>query len=158
MRQDNKNITVVGDDAQSIYSFRSATVRNMLDFPKQFPGTKVVTLEQNYRSIQPILETTNRVIAQAKERFSKELWTDRKSGQRPLLIACVDETDQDKPDFGQENQDVRQAGRDGGGRLVQPEERQEETRDGPLQIVGGAMGQLEQDHRQHDDHAQHDIL
>ncbi len=70
---ENKNITVVGDDAQSIYSFRSATVRNMLDFPIQFPGTKVITLEQNYRSYLPILETTNRVIAQARERFSKEL-------------------------------------------------------------------------------------
>ncbi len=95
MRQDNKNITVVGDDAQSIYRFRSATVRNMLDFPKQFPGTKVITLEQNYRSFRPILETTNLVIAQARERFSKELWSEREGGQRPQLITCVDENNQD---------------------------------------------------------------
>ncbi|MFC1893504.1 ATP-dependent helicase [Chloroflexota bacterium] len=95
MRRDNKNITVVGDDAQSIYSFRSATVRNMLDFPDQFPGTKVVALEQNYRSLQPILQTTNCVIAQATERYSKELWSERRGEQRPQLITCVDETDQD---------------------------------------------------------------
>ena len=66
MRRTCSNITVVGNDAQSIYSFRAATVRNILDFPTQFPGTKVVTLEQNYRSVQPILETTNRIIEQAK--------------------------------------------------------------------------------------------
>ncbi|MBI4188838.1 MAG: ATP-dependent helicase [Chloroflexi bacterium] len=95
MRRDNKNVTVVGDDAQSIYSFRSATVRNMLDFPEQFPGTKVVTLEQNYRSLETILKTTNQVIAQATERYSKELWSERRGEQRPQLITCVDETDQD---------------------------------------------------------------
>jgi DNA helicase-2/ATP-dependent DNA helicase PcrA len=95
IRQQNNNITVVGDDAQSIYGFRSATVQNMLNFPIQFPGTTIVKLEQNYRSIQPILETTNRVIAQCKERYTKDLWSDRKGGERPQLITCVDETDQD---------------------------------------------------------------
>jgi len=95
MRQQNNNITVVGDDAQSIYGFRSATVQNMLNFPAQFPGTAIVKLEQNYRSIQPILETTNRVIAKSKERYTKDLWSDRKSGERPQLITCVDESDQD---------------------------------------------------------------
>ncbi len=100
MRRDSKNITVVGDDAQSIYGFRSATVRNMLDFPEQFPGTKVVTLEQNYRSLHPILQTTNRIIAQATERYSKELWSERTGGQRPQLITCVDETDQDETVIG----------------------------------------------------------
>lgn len=96
MRRGNNNITVVGDDAQSIYSFRSACVRNMLDFPKQFPGATVVTLEQNYRSTQPILQTTNRVIAQARERYSKEIWSERGEGQRPRLITCVDEHHQDE--------------------------------------------------------------
>jgi DNA helicase-2/ATP-dependent DNA helicase PcrA len=95
MRRKNDNIMVVGDDAQSIYGFRSATIRNMLDFPEQFPGTKIVTLEQNYRSIQPILTTTNRVIAQARERYSKDLWSGREGEQQPKLITCVDETNQD---------------------------------------------------------------
>jgi DNA helicase-2/ATP-dependent DNA helicase PcrA len=96
MRQENKNITVVGDDAQSIYSFRSACIRNMLDFPEEFPGTTVVTLEQNYRSTQPILASTNRVIAQARERYSKEIWSERPGGQRPRLITCLDEHHQDE--------------------------------------------------------------
>jgi len=96
LRHKNDNIMVVGDDAQSIYGFRSATVHNMLDFPQQFPGTKIVTLEQNYRSIQPILATTNRIIAQARERYSKDLWSDRKGDQQPRLITCVDETSQEE--------------------------------------------------------------
>ena len=95
LRTGNKNIMVVGDDAQSIYAFRSATVRNMLDFPGEFPGCTIVTLEQNYRSLQPILETTNRVIAQAHERFSKELWATRGDGQRPQIITCGQESDED---------------------------------------------------------------
>ena len=96
MRRQNRNITVVGDDAQSIYGFRSATVRNMLDFPVHFPGARIVTLEQNYRSRQPILDTTNRVISQARERFTKELWTPRTGGQKPRLITCLDENQQDE--------------------------------------------------------------
>ncbi|MFP3898593.1 MAG: ATP-dependent helicase [Dehalococcoidia bacterium] len=96
MRRSNKNITVVGDDAQSIYSFRSATVRNMMDFPAQFPGAKIVTLEQNYRSVKPVLETTNRIISQARQRYSKELWSERTAGQRPQVITCLDESHQDE--------------------------------------------------------------
>ena len=61
----HKNITVVGDDAQSIYSFRGATIRNILDFPAQFPGTRIVTLERNYRSVAPILDTTNALISRS---------------------------------------------------------------------------------------------
>jgi len=95
MRRENNNMMVVGDDAQSIYSFRSATVRNMLDFPARFPGTTVITLEQNYRSVGSILDTTNRIIAQARERYSKDLWSSRPEGQRPRLITCFDENDQD---------------------------------------------------------------
>ena len=76
-----KNLTVVGDDAQAIYSFRAATVRNILDFPRQFPGTTMVTLEQNYRSTQPILDATNDVIAAAAERHAKNLWS-RRRGRR----------------------------------------------------------------------------
>ncbi len=95
MRRSNPTIMAVGDDAQSIYGFRSATVRNMLDFPTMFPGCRVVTLEQNYRSVTPILTTTNRVIEQARGRYSKELWSTRGEGSRPQLVTCGDEDEQD---------------------------------------------------------------
>src|SRR5271157_152576 len=78
-----RGVTVVGDDAQSIYSFRAATVRNILDLPQQYPGTAIITLEQNYRSTQPILEATNGVIALAAEGYAKHLWSDRQQGQPP---------------------------------------------------------------------------
>jgi DNA helicase-2/ATP-dependent DNA helicase PcrA len=94
LRPDGSGLTVVGDDAQSIYSFRAATVRNILDFPSAFPGTTVLKLEQNYRSTPPILKATNQVIAQARERFAKELWSQRDGGERPSLVTCADENDQ----------------------------------------------------------------
>jgi DNA helicase-2/ATP-dependent DNA helicase PcrA len=90
-----KGLTVVGDDAQSIYSFRAATVRNILDFPGHFtPRADIVTLEQNYRSTQPILAAANAAIELAEERFTKNLWSDRKSGERPYLVGVRDEADQ----------------------------------------------------------------
>lgn len=95
MRETSNNIMVVGDDAQSIYRFRGATVRNILDFPSQFPGTTIVTLEQNYRSRTPILETANRLIAAAEERYTKDLWSERAGGQPPRLVTCQDEKEQD---------------------------------------------------------------
>jgi DNA helicase-2/ATP-dependent DNA helicase PcrA len=88
------NITVVGDDAQSIYSFRGANFRNILDFPKQFAGATTVTLEQNYRSTQPILSVTNTLISRAAERFTKNLWTQRTGGEMPWLVAARDEQQQ----------------------------------------------------------------
>lgn len=91
---DGHGLTVVGDDAQSIYSFRAATVRNIMDFPRQFPGAKIVKLEQNYRSTQPILAATNLVIAQAAQRYTKELWSSRDAGPPPQLITCDDEYEQ----------------------------------------------------------------
>ncbi len=92
MKPDGRGLTVVGDDAQSIYSFRAATVRNILDFPKQFrPPAHVVTLEQNYRSTELILKACNAVIAQATEGFRKELFSDKPSGERPQLVAAADE-------------------------------------------------------------------
>lgn len=94
MRRGFKNIMVVGDDAQSIYSFRAATVRNILDFATQFPGTRTVTLEQNYRSTQPILDASNAVMEQAGERYTKNLWSNRASEQKPVLVNCVDEPHQ----------------------------------------------------------------
>jgi DNA helicase II / ATP-dependent DNA helicase PcrA len=88
-------LTVVGDDAQSIYSFRAATVRNILDFPDQFsPAANVITLDRNYRSTQPILAAANGVIGLAKERFTKNLWTERTSEAKPQLVSVRDEADQ----------------------------------------------------------------
>ncbi len=94
LRPDGSGLTAVGDDAQSIYSFRAATVRNILDFPEQFPGTTVITLEQNYRSTRPILEATNAVMDQARQRYTKNLWSTREAGTRPWLVTCADEDDQ----------------------------------------------------------------
>lgn len=89
-----QGVTVVGDDAQAIYSFRAATVRNILDFPQQFPHVKVVRLEQNYRSTQPLLDATNAVIALAKEGHRKTLWSAKKAGAKPAYVPCLDETEQ----------------------------------------------------------------
>ncbi len=94
MRRENRNIMVVGDDAQSIYSFRAATVRNILDFPEQFEGCRTIALEQNYRSTQPILEASNAVMEYATERYTKNLWSNRRSELRPLLVSCRDEEQQ----------------------------------------------------------------
>src|ERR1043165_5942406 len=95
LKPDGRGLTVVGDDAQSIYSFRAATVRNILDFPGHFtPQARIVTLERNYRSTQPILAASNAVIALATERFTKNLRSDRAASARPLLIAVRDEADQ----------------------------------------------------------------
>jgi DNA helicase-2/ATP-dependent DNA helicase PcrA len=81
----------VGDDAQSVYSFRGAHFRNILDFPKHFPNTRIVTLEQNYRSTQPILDVTNTLISRALERFTKTLWTQRGGTEAPWLVTARDE-------------------------------------------------------------------
>ncbi len=95
LKPSGQGLTVVGDDAQSIYSFRSATVRNILDFPKQFhPPAVIVTLDRNYRSSQPILAAANAVIELASERFTKNLWTDRTSVELPQLVAVRNEADQ----------------------------------------------------------------
>jgi DNA helicase-2/ATP-dependent DNA helicase PcrA len=89
-----KNLTVVGDDAQAIYSFRAATVHNILEFPRQFPDARVVTLEQNYRSTQSLLDATNEVIAASTERHAKELWSERTGGAKPQFVTCDDEDEQ----------------------------------------------------------------
>jgi DNA helicase II / ATP-dependent DNA helicase PcrA len=95
LKPDGRGVTVVGDDAQSIYSFRAATVRNILDFPQQFsPPARIVTLDRNYRSTQPILDASNAVIGLAAERFTKDLWTERASSQKPWLVTVRDEADQ----------------------------------------------------------------
>ena len=95
LRPKGRGLTVVGDDAQAIYSFRAATVRNILDFPRAFdPPARVVTLDRNYRSTQAILSAANAVIALAAERYAKDLWSDRASGAAPSLVTVAEEADQ----------------------------------------------------------------
>jgi len=93
---EHKNIMVVGDDAQSIYSFRGANFKNIIDFPKIFKEAKVITLEENYRSTQPILNLTNAVIRQAREKFEKNLFTRKKGSVIPVFVDCRDENTQSK--------------------------------------------------------------
>ena len=89
-----RNLTVVGDDAQAIYGFRAATVRNILEFPDRFPGATVLKLERNYRSTPPILAASNAVIALSPQRHEKTLWSSRPGEMRPVLRACLDEAEQ----------------------------------------------------------------
>jgi len=88
---DEKNVMVVGDDSQSIYAFRGANFKNIIDFPKRYEGTKIVRLEENYRSVQPILELANVVIDRAAEKYTKTLFTRRTGGALPTLVAAADE-------------------------------------------------------------------
>lgn len=95
LRPDGKGLTVVGDDAQSIYSFRAATVRNILDFPNLFsPPADIITLDRNYRSTQSILAAANAVIDLAVERHKKNLRSERLSDERPQLVSVRDEAEQ----------------------------------------------------------------
>ena len=88
------NVAVVGDDAQSIYSFRGANFRNIMDFPKHFPGARIIKLEENYRSTQPILNLTNEIIQRAQEGYEKRLFTRKSVGQRPSLVQAGSEQTQ----------------------------------------------------------------
>ena len=87
----HNNVMAVGDDAQSIYSFRGATVRNIFEFPDLFPDTQVIKLEENYRSTQPILDLSNEIILQAKESYTKNLFTRREEGVKPVLVEAESE-------------------------------------------------------------------
>lgn len=98
---EGRGLTVVGDDAQSIYSFRAAEVENILNFPDSYPGTTLVTLEQNYRSTQTVLEVSNQVMAESNGQFDKNLWSDRGEGEKPLLMTCADEDQQAEYIIGQ---------------------------------------------------------
>jgi DNA helicase II / ATP-dependent DNA helicase PcrA len=93
IKPDGRGLTVVGDDAQSIYSFRAATIQNILGFKKNFtPDARVITLERNYRSTMPILDASNAVIGQAKERFTKNLFSEKPSAEKPRLVVTEDES------------------------------------------------------------------
>ena len=92
----HQNVMVVGDDAQSIYAFRGATFKNIMEFPSLFPGTTIYKLEENYRSTQPILNLANTIIEAATERYSKHLFTRKLDGPLPVLVEAAGENAQSR--------------------------------------------------------------
>jgi DNA helicase-2/ATP-dependent DNA helicase PcrA len=92
----HQNVMVVGDDSQSIYAFRGANFKNIMNFPKIFPGTHIIRLEENYRSTQPILNLTNVIIERATEKYSKILFTRRIGGSLPVLVNAGSENSQSR--------------------------------------------------------------
>ena len=94
LASEHGNLMVVGDDAQSIYSFRGADFRNIMDFPQLFPDTRIVLLEENYRSIQPILDLGNAILESSQEKFSKRLHTRRSGERKPAFVRAGDDHDQ----------------------------------------------------------------
>ena len=91
-----KNIMVVGDDSQSIYAFRGANFKNIINFPAMFPGTQIIRLEENYRSVQPVLDLANIIIDRAEEKYTKTLFTSKSGGPVPSLITAADENSQSR--------------------------------------------------------------
>ena len=87
----NQNVMAVGDDSQSIYSFRGARFQNMVEFPNRFPNTTVIKLEQNYRSTQPVLNIANKVIAESPTPYTKCLFTEITGGPQPQITAAQNE-------------------------------------------------------------------
>ncbi len=92
----HNNVMVVGDDSQSIYAFRGATFKNIMDFPVLFPGTKIFKLEENYRSTQPILNLANCIIDEAAEKYTKRLFTRKIDGPLPALVEAAGENAQSR--------------------------------------------------------------
>ena len=90
------NVAVVGDEFQSIYSFRGASHRNMLEFPKLFPAAKIIKLEENFRSTQPILDVANAIISDVKESYKKRLYSRIDGGQAPVVVSAHDENEQSR--------------------------------------------------------------
>ncbi|HEX5601493.1 MAG TPA: UvrD-helicase domain-containing protein, partial [Pyrinomonadaceae bacterium] len=90
------NVAVVGDEFQSIYSFRGASHRNMLEFPKLFPSSKIIKLEENFRSTQPILDVANAIISDVKESYKKRLYSRIDGGQAPVVVSAQDENEQSR--------------------------------------------------------------
>lgn len=88
------NVMAVGDDAQSIYSFRGADFKNIMNFPRLFPGTRIIKLEENYRSTQPVLSLTNAIIERATEKYTKKLFTSIAGGEKPQLFSGLDPTEE----------------------------------------------------------------
>lgn len=94
MAAKHNNVMVVGDDSQSIYSFRGADFRNIMDFPNLFPETRLIRLEENYRSTQKILDLTNAIIDKAQEKYTKTLFTSITGGEKPVVYGARDEATQ----------------------------------------------------------------
>ncbi len=92
----HENVAVVGDEFQSIYSFRGASHRNMLEFPKLFPAAQIIKLEENFRSTQPILDVANAIIADVKESYRKRLYSQIEGGQPPVVVSAQDENEQSR--------------------------------------------------------------
>ncbi len=92
----HNNVMAVGDDAQSIYSFRGADHKNMMRFPDLFEETKIIKLEENYRSTQRILDVANRVLEEAREKFDKKLFTKNEKGDLPGLVKAANMNDQSR--------------------------------------------------------------
>ncbi|HET9478399.1 MAG TPA: UvrD-helicase domain-containing protein, partial [Pyrinomonadaceae bacterium] len=92
----HENVAVVGDEFQSIYSFRGASHRNMLEFPKLFPKAQIIKLEENFRSTQPILDVANAIIADVKESYKKRLYSRIDGGQPPVVVSARDENEQSR--------------------------------------------------------------
>ncbi len=92
----HENVMVVGDDSQSIYSFRGASFRNIMEFPALFPGTRMFKLEENYRSTQSILALANDILKGATEKYSKTLFTQKGQGERPALVEVIGENSQSR--------------------------------------------------------------
>ncbi|MDH4194443.1 MAG: ATP-dependent helicase [Nitrospirota bacterium] len=92
----HQNVMVVGDDSQSIYAFRGATFRNIMEFPNLFPGTTIYKLEENYRSTQPILQLANKLIEAAPEKYSKTLFTRKEEGPLPIVVQAMGENAQSR--------------------------------------------------------------
>jgi DNA helicase II / ATP-dependent DNA helicase PcrA len=92
----HENVAVVGDEFQSIYSFRGASHRNMLEFPKLFPKAQIIKLEENFRSTQPILDVANAIIADVKESYKKRLYSRIDGGDAPVVVSAHDENEQSR--------------------------------------------------------------
>jgi DNA helicase II / ATP-dependent DNA helicase PcrA len=105
----HENVAVVGDEFQSIYSFRGASHRNMLEFPKLFPAAQIIKLEENFRSTQPILDVANAIIADVKESYKKRLYSRIDGGETPVVVSAHDENEQSRF-VAQRIADLREAG------------------------------------------------
>jgi DNA helicase-2/ATP-dependent DNA helicase PcrA len=105
----HENVAVVGDEFQSIYSFRGASHRNMLEFPKLFPKSQIIKLEENFRSTQPILDVANEIMADVKESFKKRLYSRIEGNETPVVVSARDENEQSRF-VAQRIADLRDAG------------------------------------------------